>query len=503
MTRFSSSSFSWVFRGGFGMSPQRGDPGRAFRRLPAGHGECMQPNAGTGMEDGPGDLSRCVRPRCCRPHDRPLSGSEVPLINNWYPMDVVKRTLCGTLHEFNFYDGLGREADWNNYVIPSAAFNHLLEDARAYAHRGRCGTAEQRKTASRRRSPGEALLREPLLPQERGQSPREGKPLCTYGPWVGEKLHGFRRRFIPRSSSGGARRPAESSSISSWSLRTTRTASTARGTTADPPSPELAAVGEVSLAPRSSACFRVEGRGARSNSFRPVGRTQRRHQATAGATISSNTSKPVLRLVERQAREEDVGCSLRRGLPRSGRDASARLCGDLHQGRGRDEDGMEGFAVLRVGPDRARCFGCRRLVRGPPRVLLVGGIGGPTATPRGSGAGVSDSARELPESIVSDATLSSGSASPYRPLCRQAHGHCRGARRAGVSSWSACAPGRQVPIVLPGLGIAPVVTALRRPTRRGGPLRVAELMGSALARVPTARTALPQNLTLKTEGAGP
>lgn len=126
------------------------------------------------------------------------------LYNNWYPLDVVKQTVCGTLSRYGFYNGLGKEADWNLFLIPSEQFGPLFEAARAHAHTGapqdcpknsgldNCLEAEI--------TPDSGFLENSYFPPQKEPTPQPkqvGNPICAYGPWVGEKLHGFRPEIHP------------------------------------------------------------------------------------------------------------------------------------------------------------------------------------------------------------------------------------------------------------------------------------------------------------------
>ncbi len=116
---------------------------------------------------------------------------------NWYPVDVYKRTLCGELHHFKFYNGPGAENDWNNFFIPTADFAFLLEDLVGFAKpkdvkdcRGEDDCLEAEIT------PDEKFFANPWFSQS-GQSALVGSDVCTYGPWVYEEAHGNRPEIHP------------------------------------------------------------------------------------------------------------------------------------------------------------------------------------------------------------------------------------------------------------------------------------------------------------------
>lgn len=117
---------------------------------------------------------------------------------NWYPLDGFKHTLCGTLHRFNFYDGWGDEADWNNFIMPSPQFAFLLEDARAIASPGDIhDCAGDGDCMEAEVTPDEHFYDNPWFDKSTGSSPLEGNGLCTYGAWVREEAHGDRPEIHP------------------------------------------------------------------------------------------------------------------------------------------------------------------------------------------------------------------------------------------------------------------------------------------------------------------
>jgi len=122
----------------------------------------------------------------------------LPNINNWYPLGVEKRTLCGQLHHFNFYDGYGAEGDWNNFMIPTPAFRHLLEDAKIH------GTSDEWHSCAgtldcmeAEITPDESYYENVFNSKASGTSPLEGQVVCTYGPWVREWSHDNRPEIHP------------------------------------------------------------------------------------------------------------------------------------------------------------------------------------------------------------------------------------------------------------------------------------------------------------------
>jgi len=426
------------------------------------------------------------------------------LVNNWYPMDVVKRTLCGTLHEFNFYDGLGKEADWNNFLIPSGAFIRLLEDARAYAHPGAvrdCGAEDN--CVEGEVTPEKRLYEYPNFPKSSGKSPLEGKPLCTYGPWVAEKLHGFRPEIHPSELVWWSE--ATGAELNHFFL-VVQDGSNRFDGPGDYGGPSNRPNWQPWAKSPRSALFWVAfewnvSEPARTLYVQLEGRKVVTKATDGRKHLLEYEGKPVLRLVEQQAREEDVGV---RFVEVCRDPATTRLRGyaeiSVKVGEG-DEDGMEGFAVLRVGPAQdplpaLPAVGPQATARSPRRVESAG-------RPRllvDLELEFSDSARRAPEeSIVTDATLSSGRRLPVpTPLPGKRTVIPGVPVEPGVSVIVGLRSGRQVPITLPGLGVAPVVTAETPDLADADPSAWDSLMRSARARVPpAARTAFPQDLTLK------
>jgi hypothetical protein len=116
----------------------------------------------------------------------------------WHPVDMYKHTLCGTLHHFEFFDGGGDEADWNNFIIPDANFAYLLDDVRPIADPDEihnCGAPANCMEAEI--TPDESFYENPWFTKSTGRSVRGGLPICTYGPWVWDNGHGSRPEIHP------------------------------------------------------------------------------------------------------------------------------------------------------------------------------------------------------------------------------------------------------------------------------------------------------------------
>ena len=132
--------------------------------------------------------------------------------NNWYPLDEYKQTLSGKLSRFSVYDGSGAEMDWNNFIIPSPAFEYIIEDAKSFEHTGLDVPLTENEWHDCEHGYDNCLEAE-ITPDEGTDdedfwenefftissetSPREGKTICTYGPWVREWKHDNRPEIHP------------------------------------------------------------------------------------------------------------------------------------------------------------------------------------------------------------------------------------------------------------------------------------------------------------------
>ena len=126
--------------------------------------------------------------------------------DTWDPYATRKRTLCGTLHHFNFFDPGGDEADWNNFIIPSEPFRRLLTDPLTFGWAEPDGNgvhdcASANDCMEAEITPDEHFYGNPWFPKVHGdnrdESFLEGELLCTYGPWVGDDGHGNRPEIHP------------------------------------------------------------------------------------------------------------------------------------------------------------------------------------------------------------------------------------------------------------------------------------------------------------------
>jgi hypothetical protein len=123
----------------------------------------------------------------------------------WYPIQGDKRTLCGTLDDFYFWnkrDSLD-EADWNLNIIPLAPrYNYLIEDAKGQPGVNledwkRCRGSQEPDCLQAEITPDESLYDFNWFNANTGRSPLKGKCLCVYGPWVTDNEHGARPEIHP------------------------------------------------------------------------------------------------------------------------------------------------------------------------------------------------------------------------------------------------------------------------------------------------------------------
>ncbi len=122
------------------------------------------------------------------------------------PYDLAKETMCGTVARYEPERAWGDETQWNLYVIPGKAFDHVLSIPRQTGtgeiHDCRCSPLiENCKNGTdncleAEVAPDFALYANPWFP-ERGPSPLTGRKACVYGAWVADHGHGRRPEIHP------------------------------------------------------------------------------------------------------------------------------------------------------------------------------------------------------------------------------------------------------------------------------------------------------------------
>jgi hypothetical protein len=128
---------------------------------------------------------------------------------NWFPADVVKRTLCGTLDRFElFYTSVSdHEADFHPFVEPAPPYDYLSSDVAFIADEPRTTYGEitlpNGPTGIWRNPPWfnlidkRSLFGSTLVPSPRSEGGLAGSPFCMYGPWVFEDFHANQPEIHP------------------------------------------------------------------------------------------------------------------------------------------------------------------------------------------------------------------------------------------------------------------------------------------------------------------
>jgi hypothetical protein len=427
------------------------------------------------------------------------------VINNWYPMDDVKQTLCGKLHDFKFFDGLGSEADWNNYLIPTQSFVPLLEEGIASAKPGKvrdCGGGRD-NCIETEITPVQSFFENPYFPRDTEKSPLEGTTICTYGPWVGEKLHGDRPEIHPSeliwwtNTVGG--QPEHFFLVVQDDSKRFHNAGRFDGPSDRP------GWRPWSGAPRS-AVLRIAFEWTQSETPRTLYVQMLGQKVVSNGTddnrehVLEYEGKPVLKVEERQVDPRHVDVQFEE-VCRDPAQAVLRGYVELSTKVDPEEaEGNEGFAVIRVGP------------RPEPMPSLL--VTRPKATVRSPRRVVSDGKPELrvdielefpvdarrrtEDSTVTDAILSSGRRLPAPTPLPGQRTVIRGVPvEPGASLSVGLQSGRRVPIALPGLGVAPVLTRETPELSAPDPSAWENLLRNVRPTAPAARTALPNDLQLK------
>lgn len=140
--------------------------------------------------------------------------------DNWFPVDGNKHTLCGLVHRFEVFDGLGDEVDFNHYLIPNAQHGHILQNAilTSTINFDDSGTeldgeftfiqneihdcAGENDCLEVEVTPHAGFWRNPWFWRDRnwpagGHSTFIAREACVYGPWVWEWAHDDRPEIHP------------------------------------------------------------------------------------------------------------------------------------------------------------------------------------------------------------------------------------------------------------------------------------------------------------------
>jgi hypothetical protein len=122
------------------------------------------------------------------------------LRKNWWPLQDVKMPICGTLHHFDWHSGdvftSADEQDWNNFLIPSPAFQQVFRDALPTdrSQVWRCG---EEYCMEAEITPNSRFYENPWWSKKAKKSELVGKQLCAYGAFVEEEWHGRRPEIHP------------------------------------------------------------------------------------------------------------------------------------------------------------------------------------------------------------------------------------------------------------------------------------------------------------------
>jgi hypothetical protein len=324
-----------------------------------------------------------------------------------------------------------------------------------------------------------------------------------YGPWVAEKLHGFRPEIHPSEIVWWREASDTTAGEPNHYFLTVQDDSNRFDRDGDFGGSDEPGWAPWSKFPRSAA-LRVAfewkvGDPARTLNVHLQGRNIVTDAADGRDHLLEYQTKPVLRVIERQAEEKDVGVRFAEVC----RDpAGTRLRGyteiTTKVGTG-DRDEKEGFAVVRVGPKddvlpQFRSLPMRATAKAPRRV-----------DSQGRARLLVDLELEFPpdprrspgDSVIRDAKLPSGARLPVPVPTPGKRTTIPGVPvEPGMSVTFGLQSGRQVPISLPALGIAPLVTAEKPQIGPPDPAAWESLARAAGARAPAREARLPQGLTV-------
>lgn len=119
--------------------------------------------------------------------------------NNWHPLRVPKQILVGTFSSFGVFDW-GTESDWNIHIAPGPDFENLITTAleRIYADTDEwMRTPDGRYTIEAEITPPGYGRNNPWFNNIHVKTYLQNKQIGVYGPFVGERLHGYRPEIHP------------------------------------------------------------------------------------------------------------------------------------------------------------------------------------------------------------------------------------------------------------------------------------------------------------------
>jgi hypothetical protein len=119
---------------------------------------------------------------------------------NWWPLQDVKMPICGTLHHFDWHSGdvftSADEEDWNNFLVPSAAFQQVFQDALP-ADKSLVWKCDGEYCMEAEITPSSKFYENQWWSKKAKKAALAGKQICAYGPFVEEEWHGKRPEIHP------------------------------------------------------------------------------------------------------------------------------------------------------------------------------------------------------------------------------------------------------------------------------------------------------------------
>jgi hypothetical protein len=119
--------------------------------------------------------------------------------NNWHPLRVPKQIMVGTIHSFGVHDW-GTESDWNIHIAPSQDFESLITTGleRIYTNTDEwMRTSDGRYTIEAEITPPVYGRNNPWFNNITEKTYLQNKQVGVYGPFVAERLHGYRPEIHP------------------------------------------------------------------------------------------------------------------------------------------------------------------------------------------------------------------------------------------------------------------------------------------------------------------
>jgi hypothetical protein len=108
--------------------------------------------------------------------------------------------MCGKLHHFDWHSGdfltSDDEQDWNNFLIPSAAFQQIFQDGLP-SDKSQVWKCGEEYCMEAEITPNSKFYENQWWSKKTKKSQLTGKQLCAYGPFVEEEWHGKRPEVHP------------------------------------------------------------------------------------------------------------------------------------------------------------------------------------------------------------------------------------------------------------------------------------------------------------------